>query len=164
MSRDARNARYQCSNRPELIPLTKNKFMQNLAPLLCLQPLGTTNEHQSTRILKTTVVVLHLPSGQTAIIYPAACHTSNKVSLINKNSRAFVSIRGLHPYWDSQAHPNLPSFWLISYTFKQDLTPPLPPGSRWGERLADLLAQHPRVRLDRLGFPDGWQQRAVWQR
>lgn len=38
------------------------------------------------------------------------------------------------------------------------------PGSRWGDRLADLLAQHPKVRLDRLGFPEGWQQRAVWQR
>jgi abortive infection bacteriophage resistance protein len=36
------------------------------------------------------------------------------------------------------------------------------PGSLWGERLADLLAQHPKVRLDRLGFPEGWQQRAVW--
>lgn len=37
------------------------------------------------------------------------------------------------------------------------------PDSRWGERLADLLAQHPNVRLDRLGFPEGWQQRAIWQ-
>lgn len=36
------------------------------------------------------------------------------------------------------------------------------PGSLWGERLADLLAQHPKVRLDRLGFPEGWQQRSVW--
>lgn len=38
------------------------------------------------------------------------------------------------------------------------------PGSRWGERLAELLAQHPKVHLDRLGFPEGWQQRAIWQR
>ena len=36
------------------------------------------------------------------------------------------------------------------------------PGSLWGERLADMLAQHPKVRLDRLGLPEGWQQRAVW--
>ena len=36
------------------------------------------------------------------------------------------------------------------------------PCSLWGERLADLLAQHPKVRLDRLDFPAGWQQRAVW--
>ncbi len=36
------------------------------------------------------------------------------------------------------------------------------PCSLWGERLADLLAQHPKVRLDRLGLPEGWQQRAVW--
>lgn len=38
------------------------------------------------------------------------------------------------------------------------------PDSHWGDRLADLLAQHPSVRLDRLGFPEGWQQRAVWRR
>ena len=38
------------------------------------------------------------------------------------------------------------------------------PASRWGDRLADLLAQHPKVPLGRLGFPEGWQQREVWQR
>ena len=38
------------------------------------------------------------------------------------------------------------------------------PGNRWGARLADLLAQHPSVRLDRMGFHAGWQQREVWQR
>jgi abortive infection bacteriophage resistance protein len=37
------------------------------------------------------------------------------------------------------------------------------PGIRWSERLAGLLAQHPNVRLDRLGFPEDWQQRALWQ-
>ena len=36
------------------------------------------------------------------------------------------------------------------------------PCSLCGERLADLLAQHPKVRLDRLDFPERWQQRAVW--
>lgn len=38
------------------------------------------------------------------------------------------------------------------------------PSTRWGERLAELLAQHPKVRLDRLGFPQGWLERAFWQR
>lgn len=38
------------------------------------------------------------------------------------------------------------------------------PENRWAERLADLLTQHPNVRLDRLGFPKEWQQRVAWQR
>lgn len=37
------------------------------------------------------------------------------------------------------------------------------PESRWAQRLADLMAQHPSVRSDRLGFPEGWQQRAIWR-
>lgn len=37
------------------------------------------------------------------------------------------------------------------------------PDSRWGTRLADLLAEHPKVRADRLGFSQDWKQRPVWK-
>ncbi len=37
------------------------------------------------------------------------------------------------------------------------------PDNRWGERLAVLLAEHPKVRADRLGFPADWQQRSLWR-
>jgi len=38
------------------------------------------------------------------------------------------------------------------------------PDTRWGERLAALLAEHPKVRADRLGFPADWQRRPLWYR
>lgn len=38
------------------------------------------------------------------------------------------------------------------------------PDTHWGDRLAKLLAEHPKVRADRLGFPADWQERAVWHR
>jgi len=38
------------------------------------------------------------------------------------------------------------------------------PDTRWGERLAALLAEHPKVRAVRLGFPADWQQRDLWRR
>jgi abortive infection bacteriophage resistance protein len=38
------------------------------------------------------------------------------------------------------------------------------PDTHWGGRLAELLAEHPKVRADRLGFPADWQQRTLWQR
>ena len=37
------------------------------------------------------------------------------------------------------------------------------PDTRWGQRLADLLAEHPKVDARRLGFPDDWRQRPLWQ-
>jgi abortive infection bacteriophage resistance protein len=37
------------------------------------------------------------------------------------------------------------------------------PDTRWGQRLADLLDEHPKVRADRLGFPADWRQRPLWQ-
>lgn len=38
------------------------------------------------------------------------------------------------------------------------------PDTHWGGRLAELLAEHPKVRADRLGFPADWQQRTLWHR
>jgi hypothetical protein len=38
------------------------------------------------------------------------------------------------------------------------------PDTHWGDRLAALLADHPKLRADRLGFPPDWQQRAIWSR
>ncbi|MCM8597368.1 MAG: Abi family protein [Candidatus Accumulibacter sp.] len=38
------------------------------------------------------------------------------------------------------------------------------PDTHWGERLAALLTEHPKVRADRLGFPADWQQRNLWRR
>jgi hypothetical protein len=32
-----------------------------------------------------------------------------------------------------------------------------------GTALADLLAEHPKVRADRLGFPADWRNRPLWQ-
>lgn len=37
------------------------------------------------------------------------------------------------------------------------------PDTKWGQRLADLLAEHPKVDARRLGFPDDWRQRQLWQ-
>ncbi|MCO5099267.1 MAG: Abi family protein [Rhodocyclaceae bacterium] len=36
------------------------------------------------------------------------------------------------------------------------------PDTRWGQRLAELLAEHPKVQARRLGFPDDWRQRPLW--
>lgn len=38
------------------------------------------------------------------------------------------------------------------------------PDTSWGDRLAALLAEHPKVRADRLGFVADWQNRPVWHR
>lgn len=38
------------------------------------------------------------------------------------------------------------------------------PDTHWGDRLAGLLAEHPKVRADRLGFAVDWQKRPVWHR
>jgi abortive infection bacteriophage resistance protein len=38
------------------------------------------------------------------------------------------------------------------------------PDTHWGDRLAALLADHPKLRADRLGFPVDWQQRTLWHR
>ncbi|MBI5898656.1 MAG: Abi family protein [Rhodocyclales bacterium] len=38
------------------------------------------------------------------------------------------------------------------------------PDTHWGDRLAALLAEHPKVRADRLGFSADWQKRPVWHR
>lgn len=38
------------------------------------------------------------------------------------------------------------------------------PATQWGERLAALLAEHPKVRADRLGFPADWHERRFWCR
>ena len=37
------------------------------------------------------------------------------------------------------------------------------PRTHWGQRLADLLAEHPNVRADRLGFPADWRNRPLWR-
>ena len=37
------------------------------------------------------------------------------------------------------------------------------PDTHWAQRLADLLAEHPRVRADRLGFPADWRNRPLWK-
>lgn len=37
------------------------------------------------------------------------------------------------------------------------------PDTRWGNRLAGLLAEHPKVRAKRMGFPADWVGRAIWQ-
>lgn len=37
------------------------------------------------------------------------------------------------------------------------------PDTHWGQRLADLLAEHPKVRADRLGFPVDWRNRPLWK-
>ncbi len=37
------------------------------------------------------------------------------------------------------------------------------PDTRWGQRLAALLAQHPSVRADRMGFAADWDERPVWR-
>lgn len=35
-------------------------------------------------------------------------------------------------------------------------------GSRWAERLAELLEQHPEVDKNAMGFPNGWQKLSFW--
>lgn len=37
------------------------------------------------------------------------------------------------------------------------------PETHWYQRLCDLFAEHPKVRVDRLGFPADWQQRPLWR-
>ena len=37
------------------------------------------------------------------------------------------------------------------------------PDTHWAQRLADLLAEHPKVRADRLGFPADWRNRPLWK-
>ncbi len=37
------------------------------------------------------------------------------------------------------------------------------PEANWGDRLATLLAEHPNVPSERLGFPRDWQQRPLWR-
>lgn len=36
------------------------------------------------------------------------------------------------------------------------------PEATWGNRMAALLTEHPRVRSERMGFPENWQQRELW--
>jgi abortive infection bacteriophage resistance protein len=37
------------------------------------------------------------------------------------------------------------------------------PETHWGTRLETLLAENPRVPIDRMGFPAGWNRRELWR-
>lgn len=44
----------------------------------------------------------------------------------------------------------------------QALLDVIAPGSQWANRLADLMEEHPKVPLAKMGFPEGWKTRSIW--
>lgn len=44
----------------------------------------------------------------------------------------------------------------------QALLDVIAPGSHWATRLADLMEEHPKVPLAKMGFPEGWKTRSIW--
>lgn len=74
--------------------------------------------------------------------------------------------------------PSLTGFekeFYISHALKQDvssyyvraalmqiLMKKVSPSSQWGENLKNLIAEHPSVDINRLGFPAGWDKRTIW--
>lgn len=55
-----------------------------------------------------------------------------------------------------------PSRFYAQAVIIQALLKTIAPDSQWSHRLAQLMAEHPKVPAHRMGFPVDWQMREIW--
>lgn len=55
-----------------------------------------------------------------------------------------------------------PSRFYAQAVIIQALLKTIAPDSQWSQRLAQLMAEHPKVPAHRMGFPADWQKREMW--
>jgi len=55
-----------------------------------------------------------------------------------------------------------PSRFYAQAVMVQALLKTIAPDSQWSHRLAQLMAEHPKVPSHRMGFPIDWQTREIW--
>jgi len=66
-----------------------------------------------------------------------------------------VELADPHIRWEKRLYPVLVAL--------QSMLGTISPASRWGERLAALLAKYPHISLAHMGMPVSWQQDPFWQ-
>ncbi len=66
-----------------------------------------------------------------------------------------VELTDPHIRWEKRLYPVLAALQGLLYTIS--------PASRWGDRLATLLAKYPYISKAHMGMPVNWQQDPFWQ-
>ncbi len=67
-----------------------------------------------------------------------------------------------HPEWHEPVRiPNDRLFTVA--TILRVLLRTVSPGSRWSDRLTELMSAHPNVSPRAMGFPDGWERSPLWE-
>lgn len=66
-----------------------------------------------------------------------------------------VELTDPHIRWEKRLYPVLVALQGLLYTIS--------PASRWGDRLATLLAKYPHISHAHMGMPVSWQQDPFWQ-
>lgn len=70
----------------------------------------------------------------------------------------------VRPKWLGEIfNPELPKRLYNTLIMLAYMMNRISPASRWRASLLALLEEHPAVDLAAMGFPDGWQQVAIWQ-
>ena len=72
-----------------------------------------------------------------------------------------VPLRRDYPDWHAPETPNTGRVYAL-LTFCRYSLKRIAPQSRWHERLQRLIAAHPEIPLNEMGFPANWEQSPIW--
>jgi len=80
------------------------------------------------------------------------------------HGRVWNRVFGVKPSRPTAMKKNIPQSnrFYAQAVIIMDLLNTIAPHSEWGHRLQDLMQEHPKVDIARMGFPENWHEHSIW--